>query len=210
MATYRFRSRLIEFRLKKINILGGGVEIDGDLAFTQDGVLQSMNFERFFLSDAADLTMRAERDIAGALVITATGDYLNGAAMAEQIVDDSSAGSGNSDFDWGPGINLSARVDRMQMRGDVAYRGASLDMRRDAQQLQALDFSAFDQTGAPLTVSMTHTGVDEGPQRVINARTGAIGSLLAGGFWRYFHQRRRRVNADSTAAAWRKRLLGRS
>ncbi len=169
--------------IDKLSILGGGIEIDGKLAFTQGGSLQSVDLTRFYLADAADLSIKAVREASGALALTAIGDFLNGAAMVEQVVGGSGATSSDAAFDWGHGISLSARVDRMLMRRRVEYRGAALDLRRDAKQLQALDFSAFDKTGAPLTVSMTHTGADDGePQRVINARSGAIGDLLAGVF----------------------------
>lgn len=169
--------------IDKIHIVGGGVEIDGKMSFAQGGVLQTVDMPRFFLADAADLSLTAAREASGALAITATGDFLNGAAMAEQIVNGTATPVNNdTSFDWGQGISLSARFDRMLMRRGVEYRGASLELRRDANQLQALDFSAFDQTSAPLTVSMTLTGADEGPQRVINARSGAIGGLLAGVF----------------------------
>ncbi len=169
--------------IDKIHILGGGVEISGKMSFAQSGVLQSADMPRFFLADAADLSIIAGREASGALAITATGDFLNGAAMAEQIVNGTATPANNdAAFDWGNGVSLSARFDRMLMRRGVEYRGASLELRRDANQLQGLDFSAFDQTSAPLTISMTHTGADEGPQRVINARSGAIGGLLAGVF----------------------------
>ena len=168
--------------IDKVHILGGGIEIDGSLSIAQSGGLQSVDLAKFFLAGAADLSLSAMREASGALAITATGDFLNGAAMTEQIVTGKTTGSNDAGFDWGPGVSLSARVNRMQMRGGVEYRGASLELRRDEHQLQALDFSAFDETSAPLTVSMTLTDTEDGPQRVINARSGAIGGLLAGIF----------------------------
>ncbi len=168
--------------IDKINILGGGVEINGKLTFAEGGVLQSVDLPRFYLADAADLSLTAARDASGALAVTATGEFLNGAPMVEQVINGPPAGANDASFDWGLGVSLSARIERIMVRGGVEYRGAALDLRRDATQLQALDFSAFDQFSAPLTVSMTLTGADEGPQRAINARSGAIGSLLAGVF----------------------------
>ena len=169
--------------IDRIHIVGGGVEIDGKMSFAPGGVLQTVDIPRFFLAEAADLSLAAEREASGALAITATGDFLNGAAMAEQIVNGTATPANNdASFDWGQGVSLSARFDRMLMRREVEYRGASLEMRRDATQLQGLEFSAFDKTSAPLTISMTFTGADEGPQRIINARSGAIGGLLAGVF----------------------------
>ena len=168
--------------VNKIDVRGDGVEVDGALSFAPEGLLLSAEFSRFYLADAADLSFTATRDPAGLLDITALGSYLNGAALAEQIVNEPSGSGGGDDFDWGLGVSVTARIESFALRNGVEYRDASFDLRRDAERLQALDFSGFDHNGPPLTVSMSLTGAETGPSRVIEARGGAIGNLLAGVF----------------------------
>ncbi|WDI31996.1 DUF3971 domain-containing protein [Hyphococcus flavus] len=155
--------------------------VEGAMVFNAAGALRSASITDFSLSEAADLTIRAERDAAGVLVFTAVGPFLNAAPMIEQMLGGANQSDGEP-FPWGQGIAVNARIDRMAMRNDVQYLDGALDMLRDAENLRALDFTAFDESGTPLKVTMSMTGAEEGPQRMIEAETKELGGLMSGLF----------------------------
>ncbi len=160
---------------------GDYANINGALLFNANGALQSASITDFSLAGAADLNIRAERDPAGVLVFTAVGPFLNAGAMIEQMLNGSSAEK-DEPFPWGTGMALNARVDEIAMREGVTYMDGALDLRRDAERLQALNFTAFDENGTPLRAAMSLTGAGEGPQRAIAAETRELGALMAGVF----------------------------
>lgn len=169
---------------------GGGVDIAGALSLNASGALQSAAMPLFYLEDAADLIITAERDATGMLGFTAVGEFLNVGSLIEQLLDapgdvapaQNDGDTGGGAIDWGQGITLNARIDRLAMRGGVEYRNAALDLARNADQMQMLDFSAFGEDNKPLTVTMALTGAEDGPQHAIEARTSGIGDLMAGLF----------------------------
>lgn len=160
---------------------GEYANIGGALVFNGAGALQSASIAEFSLADAAELNIRAERDPAGVLVFTAVGPFLNAGAMIGQMLNGSDAQK-DEPFPWGAGMALNARVDEIAMREGVTYRDGALDLRRDAERLQALNFTAFDENGTPLRAAMSLTGAEEGPQRSINAETRELGALMSGVF----------------------------
>lgn len=169
--------------IENIKLEGEGIEIAGAMDFARGGALQKAEFKKFYLVDAADLSLTAARDANNALAITAVGDYLNAGPMLLQMLGgDPNGVRRDTQIDWGPGVVVTARIDRIAMRKEVEYAVASLDLWRDAENLQALKFSAFDHDGPPLTVEMALTGEETGPERTIEARTQEIGKLLAGVF----------------------------
>jgi Protein of unknown function/AsmA-like C-terminal region len=169
------------FDIEKIELNGDGAAIFGSLQF-KDGALASAAFPLFELKDAASLNLSAERKPTGEFAVTAIGDFLLAGPLLEQMVGGGSGGGGASDdsaaVNWGPGLVLTARIDKMRMRENVDYNNVSLDLWRDATKLQALDLTAFSADGAPLKVMLSHTGEDEGPGQSVEARTSALGEML--------------------------------
>lgn len=168
-----------ETTLSNFSISGEGVDIRGDLAFGAGGVLTSADLQRFFLENGADLSLTARRDPNGLLAVTTIGRHLDIGGLLEQMLNES-GGAGETPFPWGRGVTVNARIDRLTMRHGVEYKDGALDLRRDAERLQALDFTAFDDEERPLTVSMSLTG--DGAGRMVEARTSAIGELMRGVF----------------------------
>jgi len=163
--------------IEKADIHGDGVAIAGSAQF-KDNALAAAAFPLFELGGAANLNLSAERKPSGEFAVTAIGDFLNVAPILEQLVGGGETGASGGEISWGPGLSLTARIDEMRMRENVDYNNVSLDLWRDAAMLQALDFSAFSDGGAPLKVTMSHTGDDEGPGHSIEARTSELGQLL--------------------------------
>ncbi|WP_425407859.1 AsmA-like C-terminal domain-containing protein [Hyphococcus sp.] len=156
-------------------------QIDGRLSFNNKGVLQTASIDRLSLSGAADLTVHAERDPSGVLGFTVVGPFLNAGPLIEQVL----TGSGDNENEtsiWGAGVALNARIDRITARNGVEYLDGALDLRRNADNLRALDFTAFDKNGTPLQAAMSLTGAPDGPQRSIEAQSSALGNLLSGVF----------------------------
>ncbi|WP_411817690.1 AsmA-like C-terminal domain-containing protein [Hyphococcus sp. DH-69] len=170
-----------EITVDSLSINGPSVNVGGEIAFAPDGELLSASLKQFYLENAADLALTAERDATGVLALTAIGDFLNAGAFIETILSDA-GGTGGGGFSWGKGIYVQARIDQIAMRNGVEYRVGALDLRRDAERLQELDFSAFDMNGTPIKANMTFTGAEEGSQRAIEAQTSQIGDLMRGVF----------------------------
>lgn len=158
---------------------GEGVSIAGSMRL-ENGGLQSATFSNFQLSGAADLALLMARKPQGALEITATGPYLNVGPAVEKSLGSTSEREQGASGIWGPGIDVTARVDMLEMRNAVRYQDASLDLWRDSDRLQALDFSALNDNGRPLKVTLSQLAGDEGPTRRIEARSSNLGRFLNG------------------------------
>ncbi|MFQ5562638.1 MAG: DUF3971 domain-containing protein [Parvularculaceae bacterium] len=169
--------------IPSINLVGRGVNIDGALAFGPGGVIKNADFNRFILDGTADLDLSAERGAAGALNIILTGRYLNAGTLIETLISAPPRQTGDGDgFDWGGGLNLKTRIDRLDLRAGVELMDASLDFWRDSDRIQELEFSALNRARRPLSVSLGQTGEEQGPAQTIEARTDDIGALMGGLF----------------------------
>lgn len=170
--------------IPSLNLVGSGVDIDGALAFGPAGAIKSAEFKRFVLDQTADLALSADRNAAGALNIILTGRYLDAATLIETVI-----GGGphrhteeQSRFDWGGGLMLKTRIDRLDLRAGVELMDASFDFWHDQDRIQELEFSALNQERKPLSVSLGQTGEEEGPTQTIEARTDDVGALIGGLF----------------------------
>ena len=165
--------------ISNIQLDGGGAEVKGAATIGRKNGVVNAAFPTFKLEGAADLNLRADRDEEGRLAVTALGKYLNiGPAIAGFL---EGGGDGESGaINWGDGLSVVARIDQIDLRKEVSYKVAALDFWRDADRLQRIDFTAFDENNAPLQIGLQHTGANEGTQSVVEAETGAIGSLLNG------------------------------
>lgn len=171
--------------IQSINITGDSIELDGKMDFALGGGLQSADLRRIYLTGAADFSLKAVRDAAGALSLTAIGKFLNAAPLIEQAFEMAPNGSGVSADeaeDLGPGFSVTARLDQLLLRNGVEYASAAFDVRRDARGLQALDFSAIGRDGAPLRINMELTGDEMGSARMVEVRSNSIGDLMGGVF----------------------------
>ncbi len=164
-----------------LSLSGEGIDIGGSLAFDGQGALQLADLRRFFLDGAADISIMAKRDGAGVLALSIVGPFLNAGSMIQQTLESGDAKDG-APFDWGAGVGVQARIDEVEVRNGVRYLNSALDLSRNAERLQALNFSAFGADGRPLTVTMELTGAEAGSQRAIEARTSALGEFMSGVF----------------------------
>ncbi len=168
---------------ERVLIEGDGVAISGVATF-EDGVLNAASFPKFYLDGAADLSLAARRNARGALDVTATGSYFNAGPAVLQFTkgqgrSNDSAADANP---WGAGVAATARVDQLELRKKVVYQDASFDLRRGAEALEALNFTALNADGAPLRVTMAETGDETGPAQRINVRSSDLGGFLKGLF----------------------------
>ena len=166
--------------VEELDLAGDGLALTGDLAFRSDGALEAADIPQFYLEDAVDLALEAERKDAGSLAVTATGRYFNAGPLIERMLSGPGGGEGEEGFDWGPGLEATARIDLMELREGTEYRDVTLDFWRDAERLQALDFTALDLNGAPLRIATAETGEDAAPSQTVEARTSDVGALLRG------------------------------
>jgi hypothetical protein len=157
---------------------GQSLSIAGSAEFSADGRIQAADFGRLRFENGADLSVRGARAAGGALDVEVTGAFLNAAAMVQDAVERKE----RRPLDWGEGVTLRARLDRLSLRGGAAYRDVSLDFRRDSDMLSSLDVSARTEGGAPLSIALKETGADTGPARSVEARTDDLGQLLSGVF----------------------------
>jgi hypothetical protein len=174
--------------VETLNVQGEGVSVFGDIAFREDGALRGAEFDRFFLSNAVDLSLSADRNEGEGLAVTAVGDYLDAAPFIRNFLDagaradDDGGDPAGARSIWGSGVSITARISHLAMRNAVEFADAALDFWRDAEHLKTLDFSAIDGSGAPIQVELIETGEDIGPRRHIQARSDAIGEVLKGVF----------------------------
>lgn len=165
-----------------VSMAGEGFEVAGTLELSRDGKLLKASLPKVDLTGAASVQLNAFRDENDTLQVTALGGYLNLAPAITELLDSDDRASQQRVSPWGAGLNLQARIDRIGMRNGVEYDAAALDLWRDGERLQALDFSAAERDGAALKVTLSHTGDEVGPAGVIVARSNEIGDLMAGVF----------------------------
>ncbi len=175
----RFDEDTIE--VSRVAAAGDGVAINGAFAI-ENGALSAAAFPMFYLKNAADMSIAATRAAGGELDLTLTGAFFNAGPSILHFTKGAGA-SARTDADadpWGRGLVLTARLDELELRKNVAYRDAAFDLWRDGSTLQALDFSALGDDGAPLTLSLAQMGSDVGPERQLTARSSNLGGFLKG------------------------------
>lgn len=177
----RFVENGAEF--ERVRIDGDDITINGVATFT-DGALSAASFPNFYLKGAADLSLAARRNASGALDVTATGAYFNAGPAVLQFTKGQGRASDGDDgaSPWGAGIAATARVDQLELRKKVRYQDASFDLKRGAEALEALNFTALNADGAPLRVNLANTGMDTGPAHRIDIRSSDLGGFLKGVF----------------------------
>lgn len=171
-----------ELMIDKVELAGDGLSIKGAIGF-REGIIDAAAFPEFYLGDAANFSLTASRDAMGLLDLTLTGSTLNaGPAILEFTKGERAQRTDNDDDGsfWGAGVAVTARLDQLDLRKDVTYRDASLDLRRDATALRALDFSALNQNGEPLKVTLSRLGNETGPTQLVEARSTNLGYFLRG------------------------------
>ena len=190
-ATGELTMRIVEdgIDIERFAVDGDGVSVTG-IASMRNGLLETASFPVIFLDGAADLSLTARRSAVGALDVTATGAYLNaGPAVLEFTKGESAPGtqdmgaqnaSGEKSNPWGAGIAVTARVEQLELRKNVVYQDASFDLRRGPEALETLNFSALNEDGAPLRVTMAETGADDGPTQRIDVQSSNLGRFLKG------------------------------
>ena len=185
-ATGEIAMRLVEngMDVERFVVDGDGISMTG-VASLRDGVLDAASFPIVFLDGAADLSLAARRSASGALDVTATGAYLNaGPAVLEFTKGQSAPGAQDSSVEqsnpWGAGLAITARVEQLELRKNVLYQDATFDLRRGAEALETLNFSALNADGAPLRVTMAETGAETGPARRIDVQSSNLGRFLKG------------------------------
>ncbi|MCA8888828.1 MAG: hypothetical protein KDA46_08375, partial [Parvularculaceae bacterium] len=166
--------------LQSVKIDGDAISVDGKVKLDKQGRLLSAEFPAFRLEGAADLALSAIRQPGGRLSMTVIGDYLNGASFAEGILDmgGASAAPAQQDVD----AAVTARIERVDMRGGVPFTDASFDYRRKGDMIEAFAFSAMGPNHKPVSLNLKPTGEESGLEQAVVARSDDIGSLLAGIF----------------------------
>ncbi len=156
-------------------IEGDGLSIRGAADFAEAGALRTFDIPAFNLDEAARLAITGRREEGGALSVDVKGDYLNAAEMIRTLITDGAGGSGKTP------IVLKARIDRVDLRSGAEYRNASLDFSRNADHIDALDFSALGAGGKKLSIALDPQADADGAQTV-EARSDDVGAMLAGIF----------------------------
>lgn len=175
-----FRSDGVDVRRAELS--GEAISIKGSGSFGRDGVVETVNLERFLLEGAANFSLTAGRSESGLLDITLTGPLLSAGPLIQSVVEGGGRNKSAQPSDWGAGVMLRGRIDEVRARGRAIYRDATLDFRHGRQRMEALEFSARSSEGKPLSLELKETGSENGPRQVIEARTDDIGSLLSGIF----------------------------
>ncbi len=165
--------------MQDIRLNGEGLSVEGEAAFTQGGRIAAASLPVFLLKDGADLSLTAVRSAEGALQVTATGRYLNAAEMAREVVE---GGLGGGAGENPEPVALTARIERLDLRGGASWRDASLDFKRSAAAIETLHLSAIDDERKTLAVTLRPTGEGVMTDQVIDAYSDNIGALMTGVF----------------------------
>lgn len=163
-------------KIAEMRLEGAGLSILGAAAFSPGGALIAFDAPKFSLDGAADLALSARRNEAGALEATATGAYLNAGELMRNLVDNGLAGTGGK-----APFGLNARIDRIDLRAGASYRDAALAFRRNAEHIEAWNFSAVGEEGKRLSVDLRDSKA-AGSEQAIEAKTDDVGRMLSGVF----------------------------
>ncbi len=147
-------------------------KISGSAAFEATGAIRAFDMPVFALKDAADLSMKGARDEAGVLAVDVEGDYLNAGELVRAFIDEGMGEGAKA------ATKLTARINRVDMRGGASYAGAVIDFARNADHIETLHLSAAGAEGAPLSIDLKPSG-DGGDAFAIEAKSDDVGSMLA-------------------------------
>ncbi|MEZ5981964.1 MAG: AsmA-like C-terminal domain-containing protein [Parvularculaceae bacterium] len=158
------------------------IAIFGTARFGAHGYIENVNLPRVQLGEDSNFAVEASRADSGILELTLTGESIDLSRFIMSAVESGPRSDERGEFGWGVGAVLRGRVNKLHARGDSVYSDASLDLRRGAERMEALDFSARTADGKPLSVVLKETGSEQGPRQVVEARTDDIGALLSSVF----------------------------
>ncbi|MEZ5914074.1 MAG: DUF3971 domain-containing protein [Parvularculaceae bacterium] len=147
-----------------------GTKVNGSAAFDADGAIRVFEMPVFKLANAADLSMNGGRDEAGVLAVNVEGRFLNAGELVRTFIDEG-AGEGVK-----TATNLTAKIDRLTMRGGVEYSNATLNFARNADYIENLHLSASGAEGAPLSADLKTA--EDGAAYAIEAKSEDVGSML--------------------------------
>lgn len=148
-----------------------GASVSGSAAFDPNGAIRAFDMPVFKLVNAADLSMNGERDEEGVLAINVEGAYLNADELVRTFIDEGAGEGANS------ATKLTAKIDKLAMRGGADYSDAMLDFARNADHIETLHLSAAGADGAPLSADLKPS--DGGGAYTIEAQSDDVGSMLA-------------------------------
>ena len=147
-----------------------GTKVNGSAAFDADGAIRVFEMPVFKLANAADLSMNGGRDEAGVLAVNVEGRFLNAGELVRTFIDEG-AGEGVK-----TATNLTAKIDRLTMRGGVEYSNVTLNFARNADYIENLHLSASGAEGAPLSADLKTA--EDGAAYAIEAKSEDVGSML--------------------------------
>lgn len=165
-------------KVSDIHVEGEGLRIEGDAAFLPGGALGAASLPVFILDGAADLSLTAARSPAGVLQTTATGRYLNAGPMVRDIVESGVGGGAPTEA----AAELTARIEKLDLRNGASWRDASLDYRRAGGAIELFSLSALGAGQKTLSVTMRPSGEGAMSDQSIDARTDDLGGFMIGVF----------------------------
>ena len=158
--------------ISQFSLEAEGAKINGAASFDAGGAVRGFDIPVFALKDAADLSFSGARGEDGVLAIAVDGAYLNAGELIRTFIDKGSGEGAKA------ATKLTARIDRIDMRGGAHYADAKLDFDRSADHIENLHFSATGEQGAPLSVDLKPAAA-EGGELAIEAASDDVGSMLA-------------------------------
>lgn len=161
-------------KIAALALSGDGLAIRGAADFLPTGALRSFEAPTFRLAGAADLSLAARREDGGDLVLSATGAYLDAAEMVRTLIENGPSPDRNE-----TPFGVSAKIARVDLRGEASYKDATLEFRRGERGIERLDFRASDAGGKPISIGLSGA---EGGRMEIAARSDDVGAMLNGLF----------------------------
>ena len=177
----------------ELSISGDGIDVRGRFSLDADSLLQHLKVERFYLGDAADISVDAQRTDDRQLDVVVLGKYLNfgdmiaqrlggdDRALSDKQVADADNARESGAFIASP-LKLLARIDALRLRNGVIHKDATADFFKDANKWQNLSYSALEGGGTPISMSLVHLGAEDGNADTLVTRVGDVGQFLAGVF----------------------------
>lgn len=157
--------------LTRVVFNSDGVEFKGNLALTDEGRLDQLTVDRFFLEDQMDLAGELRRTDTLSLSLKVNGPYLN----AEPALDGILGGGGQGALPLFGNVRFEADIDRLRLKRGLEVEGAKLVTNFKGPVLDNLALSGVFGNSDDFSLNIWE---GEGGDRVISANASDAGSVF--------------------------------
>lgn len=174
-ANARLNIRPVEgHKLTTLKFNAEGCEFIGDIMADEQGLIDGIRLERFYLRDQLDLHGELNKTETGGLAVDVSGPYLNGAPFLDGMFQ-----TGEGALPVFGDVSFRSKIDKLDLREGFSLQGVDLALEFSGPDLQKLSLEGTNLKGGEIRFGLTE---NDAGKRELSAYVGDAGGLFSGLF----------------------------